>query len=163
MGDGFDAGGVTGGDGLLDDERMAELRALAARHDPVPAEVVAAARSAIAWLALDNDLAELTADSSVEPALAGARGADTPTLLTFIGPGLTVEVEVLAQAGNRRLLLGQIVPPAPGTIEARHRDGTVSVVIDKAGRFALDDVAAGPVSLRCCVHDRVVETAWVLA
>lgn len=163
MSDDDNAVGVTGGEHAEDDALLAELRALAAEHDPVPAEAVAAARSAIAWRTMDAELAELTADSSVEPELAGVRSTNTPTLLTFDAPGLTVEVEVLTQPDGTRRLLGQLVPVGPGTVEVRHRGGTSSVTADEVGRFAVGDVAAGPFSLRCGVGGRVVETDWFLA
>ena len=163
MGDDVDASGVTGpDDDAADDALMAELRVLAARHDPVPAEAIAAARSAFAWRTMDAELAELTGDSSVEPELAGVRGPGTPTLLTFEATELTVEVEVVVQPDGSRRLLGQLVPAGPGTLEIRHRGGTVTATADEVGRFAADAVAAGPVSLRCRVSESVVETDWYL-
>lgn len=163
MSDDVNAAGVTGpDDDAADDALMAELRVLAARHDPVPAEAIAAARSAIAWRTMDAELAELTGDSSVEPELAGVRGPGNPTLLTFEATELTVEVEVVAQPDGSRRLLGQLVPAGPGTLEVRHRGGTVTAAADEIGRFAADAVAAGPVSLRCRFGESVVETDWCL-
>ena len=164
MNDATNAAGVTGGDDSddSDDELLAELRALAARHDPVPPEAVAAARSAIAWRTMDAELAELTEDVAFDPRLAGVRGSGEPSLLTFESPHLTVEVEVLETATGRRLL-GQLVPPSPGQVEVRHGGGTTWVDADEVGRFRADDVAAGPVSVRCFAGSRLVETDWFLA
>jgi len=92
---------LTGGEDAEDDRLLAELRDLASTDDPVPLDAMAAARSAIAWRTMDAELAELTADTSVEPQLAGIRGADTPTLLSFDGANVTVEVEVVQGAADR--------------------------------------------------------------
>ncbi|MGI8810206.1 MAG: hypothetical protein ACR2KK_20645 [Acidimicrobiales bacterium] len=158
MSDETNAARFTGGDDAADDMLLSELRALAARHDPIPPEALAAARSAIAWRTLDAELAELTAESE----LVGVRGGDGPELLTFDAPGLTVEIEVAALNGRRRLL-GQLVPPVPGRVEVRHAGLTVTVEADAAGRFLADDVVAGPVSLRCAAGSHLVETDWFLA
>lgn len=143
-----------------DDALVAELRLLAAQVDPVPPEALAAAGSAIVWRSMDAELAELVDDG--DRRLAGVRDRDVPTLLTFAAEGLTVELEVLDQAGRRRLD-GQLVPPAPGTVEVRHRSGTMTVEVDGVGRFAAEDVAPGPVRLRCRAAGLVVETDWFVA
>lgn len=162
MTDDRDAVVGTGGDDAEDDALVHDLRALAALHDPVPPAPFTAARSAIAWLTMDAELAELTADTSVEPQRTGVRGATATTLLTFDAADLTVEVEIMQEGGGRRLL-GQLVPPAPGIIEIRHRGGRSLVQADEVGRFRTGDVAAGPLSLRCDVGARVVQTDWFLA
>lgn len=140
---------------------LAELRQMTAMSDPVPPDAVLAARSAFAWRRMDAELAELTADSSVDLELAGVRGVATPTVLTFDGPGLSVEVEIVEMVGTRRIL-GQVVPPGPGQVDVRHRDGVITVALDEVGRFSADAIAAGPVSLRCTAVSTVVETDWFL-
>ena len=162
MGDELNAAGVTGGDDADDDALLAELRGMADFVDPVPPEAIAAARSAFAWRTMDAELAELTADTSVDVGLVGVRSAETPVMLTFDSAGLTVEVELL-EAGGRRRLMGQLVPPGPGTVEVRHRAGVATVAVDEVGRFSVDDVVAGPVSLRCSSGAGVVQTDWFLA
>lgn len=161
MSDHTDAG-PTAGDDAADDQLLREIRMMTVLLDPVPPEAVAAARSAIAWRTMDSELAELTADTSVEPQLAGVRSVAAPTLLTFDAQDLTVEVEVLEDPRGRRLL-GQIVPPGPGEVEVRHAGGLFAVTADQMGRFAASGVSSGPVSLRCQVGARVVETDWFLA
>jgi hypothetical protein len=161
MSDAADTAGVHGGDDN-DNALLAELRALAAEHDPVPPGAIAAARSAIAWRTMDAELAELIGDAASDAPLAGVRSAATPTLLTFESPNLTVEVEVLETATGLRLL-GQLVPGTPGQVEARHQGGTTTVAADEIGRFRVDGVPSGPVSLRCSAGPRVVETDWFLA
>lgn len=161
MSDNPTAGGVPPADDTADVVLLAELRLLAAALDPVPPEAVAAARSAIAWRTMDAELAELTADTSLEPRLAGVRGGAAPVMLTFESPELTVEVEVTEDHGARRLL-GQLVPPAAGEVEVRHGGGRSVVAADEVGRFSAFDLASGPLSLRCRVGTRVVETDWFL-
>ncbi len=151
------------GEAMEDDALLAELRALAVEHDPVPPEAVAAARSALAWRTMDAELAELVADSSVDSGdLALVRGADTPTLLTFESGGLTMEVEVEAQGGARRIM-GQLLPATSGEVTVHHRAGTTTVPADERGRFRADGIAAGPVRLRCAAGTLLVATDWFLA
>lgn len=90
------------------------------------------------------------------------RDRHTPTLLTFASAGLTVELEVVEDAGRRRLF-GQVVPAGPGTVEVQQGPGSVTVEVDAVGRFAADDVLPGPVRLRCRSAGRVVETDWFVA
>ncbi len=143
-------------DGLLD-----ELRALLNEIDPVPAEVIAAAEASFAWRTVDAELAELTEDSVFAPT-AGVRGPGGPRLLTFEAPDLTVVVEV-SVIGDRRRMLGQLVPPSAAEVEVRHRDGTETVSADELGRFTVEQVPAGPVSFACrgSAAQRTVVTSWV--
>ena len=147
------------------DARLLEtLRSVVLRADPVPAEVEDAARGAFAWRTIDADLAELTYDSLLDDdRLAGVRSADAPRTLTFEGPAFSVEIEV-AEEGSRRRLLGQLVPPAPASIEVRHSGGLLQLGADEVGRFSAAGVAPGPVRLRCRVEGAdgpPLDTAWV--
>jgi hypothetical protein len=142
---------------------LAEL-VRAGQLDPVPPELTAAAKSSFAWYTMDAELAALVYDSSEDDReLAGVRGASSTRLLTFESPALTVEVEATAD-GNRRRLLGQLVPPQPGRVEVRHIEGSASADVDEVGRFAVDDVPPGPVSLHCqgSGDSVAVTTDWVL-
>ncbi len=133
-----------------DEEVLARLAGLAARVDPVPADVAAAARASLAWARVASELAELVYDSAVdEGELVGVRGNGTRQL-TFEGPGLTVEIEVAAGGGR---LVGQIVPPQAARIEVRHLGGSLAVDADELGRFSAERVSPGPVSLRCRAGD----------
>jgi len=149
-----------------DDELLAELRAAAARTEAVPPEALAAARSAFAWRTMDAELAELTGAGAGAEELALIRSTDLPTLLTFEGAGLTVEVEV-ARTGEGRRLLGRVMPPQRGQVEVRHAGGRLDVPVDALGRFSAGDVRPGPASLRFRAGEeadaRVVETDWFLA
>lgn len=141
---------------------MAELRTLGAFHDPVPAEVVLAARSAIAYLRMDAELAELTDSAPADAQMAGLRAVGAPTLLLFEADGFTVEIELFHVSGGR-LLGGQLTPPYPGRVVIRHGGGTLEVVADEVGRFLAENIAPGPLSLQCAVGGRTIETDWFLA
>lgn len=142
---------------------LAEL-GRAGQLDPVPPEVTAAAKSSFAWYTMDAELAELVYDSSEDSqALAGVRSSSSMRLLTFESPALTVEVEASAD-GSRRRLLGQLVPPQPGRVDVRHLEGSLSAEVDDVGRFAVEDVPPGPVSLHCQGSGQsvAVTTDWVV-
>lgn len=148
-----------------DDRMVDHLRALAQRVDPPPALLGEFARAALGWRTIDAELAELSYDSAVDESLAGAvRGATrAPRLLTFDVGEVTVEVEVTAQ-GAGRSLAGQVVPMQSTVIEVRHSAGSTTVDTDELGRFAVEGLPAGPMSLRCRLADgggvRVVQTDW---
>jgi hypothetical protein len=148
-----------------DDELIAELRDLVARVDPVPDEVVMAARSAIAWRRMDAELAELLYDSVLdqEP-LAGVRAGIGVRQLTFEAPATTIEVEVVEEGGLRRLV-GQVVPPGPAALQVRHQGGTATAVADALGRFSVDGLRPGPIRIRVEPEGSAglaVETGWVV-
>jgi hypothetical protein len=72
-------------------------------------------------------------------------------------------------SGPVRRLLGQLVPAGPGAIEVRQASPAAPgsppaarrVEADERGRFTVDAVAAGPVSLVCHRRGRrPVVTAW---
>lgn len=157
MGDADDAH-VTGGD---EDGLMVELRALNALYDPVPTEVVFAARSAIAYRRMDAEIAELIQDAPAEPQMAGVRAVGAPNVLIFDTDGFTVEVELL-DIEDRRCLLGQAIPPQAGRVVVRHGGGAVDVVVDPVGRFRAENIEPGPLSLRFSFGDRTIETDWFL-
>lgn len=155
-----------------DDERLlADLRAVAGRLDPVPDEAVLAARSMLAYLRLDAELAELAFDSLVdEPLLAVRSEAGTARQLTFDAEEFQVEVEVIDDGESRRLV-GQCIPAVDVELTVLRRDEGESdppatpwlqTTSDGLGRFVID-VPAGQVSLRCRWPStgRTIETAWV--
>lgn len=138
-----------------------ELRVLIRQLDPVPTAVDQAARAAFEWRSIDAELAQLTYDSWQESAaLAGVRGRDSRQL-TFEAPGLTLDVEVTD--GPTQTLVGQLAPASAATVELRHREGVLTVLVDALGRFVVERLPAGPISLRCrpAGASSSVETEWV--
>jgi hypothetical protein len=142
------------------DPMFATLRNVIDHADPVPQAVVDAARAAYIWRTIDAELAELTADSAM--ATAGVRSTSAPRLLTFEVAGVEVEVEV-AQTGSMRHLSGQLVPVGPAQITVRWSGGTQETTADDLGRFAVDRVPAGSVSLAILRTgaDQPIVTSWI--
>lgn len=132
------------GDGEAD-ELMKRLRLAASELDPVPAEVLAAARGAFAWRRVNEELAELTSDSALELAgTAGVRGEGEARLLSFaVEGGLEVELEVSGPATGLKLL-GQTVPATPGLARVSYPGGAVTGPMDELGRFSLSGLVPGP-------------------
>jgi hypothetical protein len=146
-----------------DEALLEELRGAARRFDPPPPPVLEAARASLTWRTVDAELAALRFDSVVDQALAAVRSAEGPRLLTFAAPGLSIEVQV-SPVGSRRQLVGQLVPAQPARIDVRHAGGVTTVRADQLGRFDVDAISAGPVSLRCHLGDAPsppVVTEWI--
>ncbi|RJK96271.1 hypothetical protein [Vallicoccus soli] len=139
--------------GPTDADLLALVRAAADAVDPVPEGVLAAARASLTWLDVDAELARLVEDSALTGAV-GVRSGGGPRLLTFEGgQGDVVLVEVEERPGDRRRLTGQLVPGRPVDVEVRRTSGSSTVRADELGRFALDDVEAGPLSLACRLEE----------
>jgi len=149
------------GESLGDDE-LVDLLTRALHHaDPVPEHVLDGARAAFTWRTIDAELAEMVFDSARE--LSGVRAADdTNRQVTFRAPGVEIEVMVIEE--GRRRLVGQLVPPSIATVELVGGDVVRSVLTDRLGRFAFDDLAPGPVRLAVLGADggSTVQTDWVL-
>lgn len=152
-----------------DDLLMAELELLAARFDPVPAEVKTGARAAYSQgTAWDAALAQLVFDSTTDPddTRALVRGGTGTRELTFEGPDLTIEVEVgldePARSGRVRIL-GQLVPPTAASIEVCRADGSTTIAADRLGRFSVEGAPSGPMRLRCTPEGAApTATEWIL-
>ena len=146
---------------------IAELRSLLDQVDPVPPQVAEFARAALGWRRLDAELAELLADSALEPEsvmLTRAMGS-ARRWLSFRAGELAIDVEVEV-AGRTRTLLGQFAPPpTAATVELQTTDGALSAATesDSLGRFRLELETGGRVRLRVLPHDpsgALVETSW---
>jgi hypothetical protein len=128
--------------------------------DPVPPDVLEAARASLTWLTVDAELAELSEDSA---AFAGARSTvEAPRILNFECPTGVVVLEV-TQRGEQRRLLGHTDRPAH--VQVRHSGGAIDVDTDERGRFRIDEVQAGPISVRCVFADSPdspIVTSWVV-
>jgi hypothetical protein len=146
-----------------DDALLDELRRVVGQLDPVPAHVQEAAEEALGWRTIDDELAELLHDSSMEP-LAGVRAGEGIRLLSFAGAQVRVDLEI-SGSGAARVLTGQLDPAGGARIEIRHTDHVTTVAADPRGRFIAADVPAGSVSLRCHLdapgHPRTLVTPWL--
>lgn len=115
--------------------------------DPVPYDVLQSLRSCLGRRTFDAELAELVYDSVLDEQV-GVRSAQGTRHLSFEGGSVAVEMAVVDDLTNRRVV-GQLVPPVPGSVEVRHRDGSFRLDVDAHGRFFAESVPRGPVSLRC--------------
>jgi hypothetical protein len=143
---------------------LAHIREIYDELDPLPPEVVTAARRALAWRTVDAELAELTLDSLTEQ--AAVRSSTGPRLVSFEAESLTVDVEVgdTGDTGDTRRLVGQLVPPRPAQVTVRSASGEHTVEANDIGCFTAEGIAPGPVSLLCRVADspdRPVVTSWI--
>jgi hypothetical protein len=147
-----------------DDLLLTRLRAVLDAADAPPPDVVDLAKGLFTLRALDAELADLTADSDADSGAVAVRDAGTDVrLLTFEAGELTIEAEV-SGVGPVRRVVGQVLPAGAGTVEARQpsRPGPRTVEVDERGRFALDDVRPGPLSLTCRRPGaRPVTTSWL--
>lgn len=143
---------------MTDDELMATVRATFQAYEPVPVPVLAAASAAFRWRDAEASLARLTDDSRRLP--AGLRGGAS-RLLTFSGTDLSVEIEVTG-AGRAREIAGQLLPPVPAQVWARHPDGELTTRADAVGQFVVSDVPPGLVSLLFQLPDATsIVTSWI--
>ncbi|HEV2634784.1 MAG TPA: hypothetical protein VGX23_06525 [Actinocrinis sp.] len=142
-----------------DGSLLHRLGGLLEQAEPVPADVVLAARSAFAWRDLDAQLALLKADEGML-----VRGHGDQRLLTFEAPDLTIVVEV-TEIGEGRRLVGQLVPAGPAEVSleaARSPDGELSAPVDSLGRFALPEIPSGHIRFRCVLSNgQKVVTQWL--
>lgn len=144
-----------------DDDTLLELLAVALQEsDPVPDHVLAAARGAVAWRTIDQDLADLVFDSAVE--LTGVRDRNSSRQLTFRASDLEIEVMLVDPASRR--LVGQLVPARATTVTLESTGESSTQESDGYGRFTFEAVTAGPVRLAVggAAGQADVLTDWVL-
>jgi hypothetical protein len=145
---------------VSDDELLDHLRRAAAEADPPPEHVLQAARGAFAWAGAEGELLDLRFDSSVDSSAAATRAAGGPRVLRFGSPGCTAELELTGE--GPWAVVGQLDPAGVGEVGLRTRGGDLRAPLDDIGRFTVDGVAPGPVSLHWTTADgRRLRTAWV--
>ena len=128
-----------------DRELLSRLRSMLADADPVPREVVAAARDSYGWRSIDAQLAALVADSLLDT--APVRGSSERLLSYEVGDSI-VEVEV-TDTGGRLRIVGQLTPSRPARVRADQPSGSVEVLADRFGRFTIEGLTPGPTRFVC--------------
>lgn len=144
-----------------DRQLLAEVRTVLEAVDPVPDAVRTSARAALTWLTIDAELAALAEDSAL--ASAGVRSsAVLSRSLTFESDAGVLAFEV-SGAGDIRQIVGQADRPADLTV--RHNGDPITIATDEQGRFRIEGVLAGPVSLHCVFRDTPespIVTSWIV-
>ena len=148
-----------------DDDLLDMLRETAARLDPPPAPVLAAARAALSTRRLNEELAELVADSDVAAAGVVRAGSGEPRLLSF--ETATVSVELQVEHARAGVTVHGLVTGASGEAVVEAADGEHRAPIGPDGWFTVDGLPAG--ALRVRLRDdggssdgTTVTTGWVL-
>jgi hypothetical protein len=148
-----------------DDALMARLREMFRQEDEPPAVVVELAKQSFGLRAVDAELAALIADSDVDRDVAAVRLHESGVgrrLLTFETAELVVEIQV-GGSGQRRRILGQLLPPDQARIEVKQPSAQQAswIDVDDEGRFVIENVYPGVVSLTCHRPGRrSVTTQW---
>lgn len=126
--------------------QILEILGRALEHsDPVPLSVTEAGKSALTWLTIDAELAELVFDSSRDE-LVGVRSETmAERQLTFQSP--TVEIEVML-VGDTRHLVGQLVPAQRAEVTLMTEIASTEVTTDDLGRFDFSGVEPGRIRLQ---------------
>ena len=147
----------------MNDDLLARVRATFHALDPVPAEVLAAARSALAWRVPGAELAELTASPAAPGSAAGVRGPAAPRTVTFAASRIVIELEIDG-TGDGHEIAGRLAPPVPAEVRVRHLavPEQPGARTDPAGHFALPALPEGLVSLAFLLPDgSSIVTSWI--
>ena len=100
------------------------------------------------------------ADASVPADLPGPGRSPERRQLSFRTSGLVIELEITGSGESRRL--AGSIPGQSGVVEIR---GVVTVEADALGRFSVEEVPPGQVSLRCRLGTQAahaqIATGWV--
>ena len=137
-------------DDFSDDRLLAELRKLV--DGGVGETSLELARAAYDWRTMDDELAELVADSLLET--SGVRAPAGPRMVTFQSASLAILLEI-----EGLVLTGQLAPPQALTVAVARPDGsTRTVEADAGGRFELALETGGPVLLRAGTY----QTDWLV-
>jgi hypothetical protein len=146
----------------LGDDRtlLDELRTALAEAGEVPAEFLAAGRTAYAWHGIDAELAlaEVVFDSAYDAELATrAAHAGAGRMVSFQADDVTVDIEVAPDG-----ITGQVTPAEPCRVSGQGAIDTFDeTTADAAGLFALGAPPPGPIRLRVAYADRAVTTDWI--
>lgn len=149
----------------LDDEQLlAAVVEVLRTSQPPPAWSAELAKASFDLRAVDAELAVITEDSGLASAQSALRSAVAPRLTVFETPDLSVEIQIEpgARTGSWRLI-GQLTPAAPARVQVRQPGGQPFWVdADELGRFAVDQLRDGPLSLMCTRPGlRYAVTQWI--
>jgi hypothetical protein len=151
-------------DELDDDQLLAALREVLGTAQAPPNWSAELAKASYDLRAVDAELAQLTSDSGLATTPSALRSNAAPRLMVFDAEDLSVEIEIepAARIGSWRLV-GQLTPAAPARIQVRQpRAEAFWVDADDLGRFAVDQLRDGPLSLVCArAGRRSAATAWI--
>jgi hypothetical protein len=146
--------------GWDDEEVLAALQQALQAQRAVPPEFIEAGKNAFAWRNIDAELAQLTYDSTLDPALELSLRAEAASIraLTFTSAHLTIELEVAHDS-----LLGQIIPAQPATIKIQPREDVErELVTDEIGCFSIHPIPVGQFRMRCHAASGVdAITGWI--
>jgi hypothetical protein len=149
---------------LDDDQLLAALGEVLGTSQAPPNWSVELAKASFDLRTADAELAQLTSDSGLATTQSALRSAAGPRLTVFDAEDLSVEIEIEpgARTGSWRLI-GQLIPPAPARIQVRQpRAEPFWVDADELGRFAVDRLRDGPLSLVCTrAGHRPAVTQWI--
>jgi hypothetical protein len=152
--------------GDLDDEGLlAALHEVIGHDEPVPGWSADLAKGSYGLRDPDAELAVLVSDSEQDTTSSMVRSGAVSRLAVFEAGDLSVEIEIerAARVGAWRLT-GQLTPAESARIQVRRQHAEPAWVdADDRGRFAVDHLPAGPLSLICLRHDRpAAATEWIL-
>jgi len=147
-------------DGWDDEQLLGALREAMRTREAVPHEIVETAKGVYAWHNIDAELAQLTYDSRHDKDRVASVRSETASIraLTFTSAHLSIELEVTEGS-----LLGQVIPPEEGTIEAQTGAGAITAApVDEIGCFSFEPVPSSPFRLHCrAARGLEVVTGWI--
>jgi len=155
---------VTDTDGDSPDPELEAVQtelAAALRDDPVPPDVVQAARVAWTWRVVDAELAELLAE---ETALVRS-STDAP--VAYAAGDVVVDVERVIGAGGTAVVVGLVTGGAPSEVEVEIVDRTGTTLhmpaeVDAAGSFRVEIPTDRPARVVVTLPDgRRIVTPWL--
>lgn len=141
-----------------DDELMTALADAVSENDAVTERRRVAAQAAFTWRTIDAELMELLHDSSLEAGAAVRSTGDVTERVLSFGTGeLSLELELRGD-----VVLGQVVPGQPGSVDLQRVDGqTTTVQTDSSGFFRLEGVEPGLMRFVVTTGGRTLTTTWV--
>jgi hypothetical protein len=142
-----------------DDQELLNDLGDALRESALAETIVEYGKGAYAWRIVDEDLIQASLTFAGEPVPELRSGPGDPRVLVFTAPKSALSMELEVTPGQ---VVGQIVPPGPGTIRVETTEGVAfDVAADDSGFFDLPEVPRGPVRMRCETPSGRLITDWV--